>query len=695
MLKISDIIIMNIKKAGVCMKKNKKKIIISLILFCISICIFAYGLIWGYKSPKVYSKNSDGSINLKYNDEANVSIDITEDNISGFIFYGSYIYSNIKLEVKVLDSNNGLVYHNLFTQINHKKNIIFFDKKLEKSTYTIQFKLLNDDGNINLKTISNDILIEQIGTKYNQMFMFLCGVLCLATFIFFCTSIISFKKNKKIKPIYNLFFYIIYFIICLFFANYLCLAFYTSALFDCISRNYIIVSFLLMLLIAIFGISKLKKDFRYENLFLILAIPIAICYGLFGMPEDSFDEYKHYSNAYSFAQNNFDVMGKNDVPNVIVADWKGLGTVKNMNNIINSPYNYDDTKSITSTSSNPVIYLLSSIGIKIGQLLNVHPYIGWYIAKFLNLIFYLTMGYFTIKLMPFFKLFSLFYLMIPINIYQVLSISGDSSTNIFSLFLIAYILNLTYSKNCVKFYDSIIIGISSYFTIAYRVSYLPMLLGLYFILIKKYNKFNIKNIILLIICILVPTLSYFLYQLYLSNNIIVTEIQFDLIVGNTSLIPFSITHFSSIIRVVINYLITGPTSYIDSFIGYEFEWGNWHVPSTYSTFYLLLLFASSFIRDDKINTKILEKFVLSISTLFVFILTVLGLYFYDYRSNILTEYLYGVQGRYFIPIFIFLFLCINKLPIEKYKEKYTYIMVSLCMVIQFLYIYYLIMNAIF
>lgn len=164
----------------------------------------------------------------------------------------------------------------MFTQINHKKNIIYFDKKLEKSTYTIQFKLLNDDGNINLKTKSNDILIEQIVTKYNQMFMFLCGVLCLATFIFFFTSIISFKKNEIIKPIYNLFFYIIYFIICLFFANYLCLAFYTSALFDCISRNYIIVSFILMLLIAIFGISKLKKDFRYENLFLILAIPIAI-----------------------------------------------------------------------------------------------------------------------------------------------------------------------------------------------------------------------------------------------------------------------------------------------------------------------------------------------------------------------------------------------------------------------------------
>ena len=68
-----------------------------------------------------------------------------------------------------------------------------------------------------------------------------------------------------------------------------------------------------------------------------------------------------------------------------------------------------------------------------------------YIARILNLIVGLILGYYSIKLIPFGKLLLTIYMFLPMYFQQEASISADSLINSVAIFFIAY--NLYFESN--------------------------------------------------------------------------------------------------------------------------------------------------------------------------------------------------------------------------------------------------------
>ena len=162
-----------------------------------------------------------------------------------------------------------------------------------------------------------------------------------------------------------------------------------------------------------------------------------------------------------------------------------------------------------------------------------------------------------------------------------------------------------------------------------------------------------------------------------------------IMVGNLG-VNYVILHPFSTISTLLNYFISSADYYLLDFVGYRFIWQTVSVPISYSAAYLFAMFMASLIREDKYDYPLLEKVVFVICGLGASALAVLAMYMFEYRSNMLTNTVWGVQGRYFIPIFILLFICMNKLSLKGKTEGKTKMILVASIIIQILYIVQLI-----
>ena len=111
--------------------------------------------------------------------------------------------------------------------------------------------------------------------------------------------------------------------------------------------------------------------------------------------------------------------------------------------------NYNEMKIVFCPSQSyfPTLYLFSGIGFLIGKMFSLNFMITMYIARTLNLIIGLILGYYSIKIIPFGKLLLTVYMFLPMYFQQQASMSADSLVNSVSIFFIAYNLYLVYNKN--------------------------------------------------------------------------------------------------------------------------------------------------------------------------------------------------------------------------------------------------------
>ena len=435
-----------------------------------------------------------------------------------------------------------------------------------------------------------------------------------------------------------------------------------------------IIPFLISFL---FLIVKYKKKLEY--LFLVIMIPLGLGYLIFMIPNQVPDEPSHIAKAYTLSQ--FEIFNSKDEKNIPIMkvplqlEGNGVSDIndyQNINFMLGVKTNYDKeikTTANTAASYFPVMYLIPSVGLGIGQLLNLSIYAGIYLAQALNLLFFVITGFFVIKKIPFGKLIMFAYLLTPMMLQQAASCSADTFLNCCVLLFVSYILYLKYDKNVEKISikQSLYLGILMIFISCSKIVYIPIcfLVLLLYKKLKESSKQSKIIIILSMIFSIILALVFYLYsgtfsihEGYKKQNNVDSTLQLKNVISN----PVNYAY------TLINTLGVKQEMYISTFIGQNLGWFN--IPGSYfsTLLFVILLIISPFLEKNKYFFNKKEKVIINIIVflIFNFILGAMYLTWTSVGANVIE----GVQGRYFIPI-IFLTLLTLVMHNKHIEFKHT------------------------
>lgn len=640
-------------------------------------------------------ESAAGKIKLKVGDKVTSTINIKGEKLSGLIFYSKSEVDNIELVVTVKNDSE-ITYERGFDKLNKKNNLIVFDKTLEDiETLDLEFYLKKSNNQISLKkNESGQLVIDQV-IKQNDysVLPWLYILFAIGLFIILKEKLKSKTKNATIKnKIIKYTIYLMFVMITVIFSVYTA----ACAVYQKTLDFYQPILMLSLISICIYlSLSLLKDKKDLADLFLIISIPIASFYCVYCMPEEAPDEYRHYIRAYDTVKGNLIVDKHTYIPSQILASSAGFKTVENLFKTVLEKTDYSDEIEIYNTASgyNPILYVFPSLAISITKLLNINMYLGWYLGKAFNMLFFLIIGYFTVKKMPKFKMLTILYLLIPTNVRLCTSVSCDALINMCSIYLMAHILSLAENKKHAKFKDYLLLIILGIISTIAKPIYLPITIGMLIIARKQFYSKKTKYL-KPIISLSIIFLAYIIWLMVNTTpNLIETE---NIGVGSLGL-SYSFLHPLSTIKVIFDFIINKPDVWLLETIGTRFLWSSSsvYVPMVYPAIYFILLLAASIYRDDKIDYSLSHKIVFGLVALISFGGTVLALHTQEIRSNLLTDTLWGVQGRYFIPINILFFLCINKQKIiNNIQQKYNMIICS-AIILHILYIIQLLNMALY
>lgn len=133
----------------------------------------------------------------------------------------------------------------------------------------------------------------------------------------------------------------------------------------------------------------------------------------------------------------------------------------------------------------PLLYAFSALGLKVGEIWG--GYAMFYLARFFNLLCWIALIALAIRITPVFKYQFMFAALLPMSLFEGMSVSADSFNNAFAFLFFAYVFKLIYGKNKLETKDYIMLVGMTLLSAFTKGSVYPIFL-FFFLPIKK-NKF--------------------------------------------------------------------------------------------------------------------------------------------------------------------------------------------------------------
>ena len=472
---------------------------------------------------------------------------------------------------------------------------------------------------------------------------------------------------EKLKKIFYKIIYILEFIFCLIEA-FLVLYITNDLLNNQIDYFKIIISIILgIVIVAIIVISIKKSNKKIEKLFITFAIPISLLYLVFLIPTYVPDENFHAYRAYEVASGeliiSYDENGMTET--YIPEDLEKTGIDAGINkynlliNHMDNNSNYEKDKKVFSACQSyfPALYTFSGIGFLIGKIFSLNFMITMYIARTLNLIVGLILGYYSIKLIPFGKLLLTIYMFLPMYFQQEVSISADSLINSVAIFFIAYNLYLIYKSETFTLKNKIFYILLSIFLSLGKIVYLPLaFLSILLLKNKKYDKKETIKFIIITLCvtIILGCIWYIFSSGYKDQR---TEYLIENNVNGGEQIKWILKNPISYIKVLLYTCLSQGNIYLEQFIGAPLGWLNIPIEGFIIKMFFVMLIISPFLEKNDYNIDIKERLFYLILFTGIAILAITGLYIG--WSTVGGHVVLGFQGRYLLPIMILPLLCLS------------------------------------
>lgn len=396
-----------------------------------------------------------------------------------------------------------------------------------------------------------------------------------------------------------------------------------------------------------------NKNIKIQNIFLVIMIPLGILFMILIPPGQTPDEHVHYARTYEISEGNLISSKKcRNMPKEVYSSFIERQSDGNYEKLLSNVTKKNSDKENcyyfpSAAVYNFICYMPQTIGVTIGKLFNLPILVDAYLGRLFNLLCFVLLMYLSIKYIPFYKEVLVLISLLPITLQEAISLSPDALTIGIIVFLVSYVLHLTYNKDTVSNKDYLLLSILCIITSLCKIVYIPVCLILFIIPKQKFKSLKDKNIRIFALAFLViiinllwlKTASGFLVQ---TREDVYPEKQIEFILSHP--INYLITFFKSIRFHRKFYLFT--------MLGQHLELLNINVTKFYpilSIIFMIILIIIERMRNSiiKNSTKLLI-FLISFIITFL-ILTSLYIQWTPVKRTIIE----GVQGRYFLPILFF------------------------------------------
>ena len=292
----------------------------------------------------------------------------------------------------------------------------------------------------------------------------------------------------------------------------------------------------------------------------------------------------------------------------------------------------------------PLSYLPQSVGIKIARLFTNNVQYIFYSGRLSNFLTSLILCTFAIWLIPFGNKVIFMAMLFPLTLQEMISLSPDGFVIGLSIFLLSYILHLSYKINRITIKQLIVLSITCIILSQCKIVYIVLLILL--LLIPK-DKFENKGEYIFTKAI-IPIISIILSIAWLtiSSGFLV---EFQPGVNTAEQIKYVITHLLEFYIISVRTTLTSGPYYIESMFGRYL--GALNIPvSEFIIFVLLVLYVYEVASNEElpINTHKYDKYIM----LFTFLSCVALIFasLYVQWTPLRNDLINGIQGRYFTPI---------------------------------------------
>ena len=440
------------------------------------------------------------------------------------------------------------------------------------------------------------------------------------------------------------------------------LIFYTSIFYK--SKN----KFKIMSMISKF------RDINPETAFLIIGLIYGIGFLLATPAFQVPDEYEHFYRAVYVSEGHIVPEKLGDKSGVYVPEsiqrtsltiqneWYSFINDRNQNLNITSllyiPFKskymvFEDISRIAVVTYSPVPYIISGFAISLGKIFNLSPLVLMYLGRLANLLSWVLLTYYAIKITPVHKWVLFMISFIPLTLLEAASLSADSFMLGLSFLIIAIFLKYAFKSSDKKlnvkdfyifFVVLILLSLSKqvYFALLFLVLLIPA---------SKFGNWKKKLIVtaFLFTSILLITglWSFLVKDLYVP---IVPQIsifgQILYITGDPFRFPY----------VLLNTFLQYGLSYQLLFIGNFIL--DIPLPVWWIGVYIISIFPVALLDKCEIEIAFKQKLISSIIFSLVFLL--LCAFVYISWTPVGQNTINGIQGRYFIPILPLLFILFYK-----------------------------------
>ncbi len=406
-----------------------------------------------------------------------------------------------------------------------------------------------------------------------------------------------------------------------------------------LQRVIYIFAVTLLIIVILLVLSGIKETVIMATILFSLG-----CFYLLGSPLGSIpDEQTHFYRAFEISCGNLlsqhlgeTGAGGNTFP-VEVANYADRNAELDWNNL----KEYEFTN---ASLYSPISYLPQLIGIKVARLITNKVFWIFYGGRIGNFLVSVLLLVLAIYFIPFGKRLIFLIMVFPLTLQEIISMSPDGFTISLSLFLLSYILYLSYEKNEIKWNEIIILGITGVTLSLCKIVYVVLLLLIFMIPAEKIGNakknWGVKG------AIVGGAILINFAWLAMATDYLV---EFHAGVDVPAQIEYVIKHLWEYYEIVVKTIMDNSSFYISTMMGYALGALNIITsPIVWISFLCLFLYEILGENDIEVLPHKYDSLILLFTFLGGVALIVTSLYvqWTPYQNDIVI----GVQGRYFTPI---------------------------------------------
>lgn len=427
---------------------------------------------------------------------------------------------------------------------------------------------------------------------------------------------------------------------------------------------------IIFLVVFIFHYIKGSKYLIHKQ-YLILSIPICLFMIILTPLYLGNDEIEHFGRAYELSNgklisSNIDGWPATKVPQILV-NMKSYN-YRDMRDNFYKDFELTETKNINMEFT--AVYSIFSyvpqiVGIWGARLFSLSLFILPYICRIVQSIFCILLVYNAIKIIPFGKNILFLISFLPPFVQSMTLISADASLICCSILFIAKILQIVYEKKKYEKSDIMILLLLSAIISISKLVYFPLSLLLLLIPSKLGKKNNLKIVIFIILFSLIIT---FVWNMIASLS---------LLSGQGINVGYYINHYLShpleLIQITIYTFYNQFGNFISDLFGGINDWADNKI---YDSTIFPILFIGLYIYliingQNKLRKN--DKYMITAILIITYLLISITLLFTC--TPVYYKEILGIQGRYFIPFLLPIYLIFANKKKEKLNLNFTMIII--------------------